>query len=132
MACGGLVRIPQPADGVTYAHKIDKAEAAIDWRQPAAQIERRIRAFDPFPGASTMIDGELLKVWRACVLPDRGAPGEVLRADGDELVVACGDGALRLEQVQRPGGKRLPARALLQSHAALAGRRLGDLGEAAG
>src|SRR5438132_8817992 len=132
VACGGLVRIPQPADGVTYAHKIDKAEAAIDWRQPAAQIERRIRAFDPFPGASTMIDGELLKVWRACVLPDRGAPGEVLRADGDELVVACGDGALRLEQVQRPGGKRLPARALLQSHAALAGRRLGDLGEAAG
>ncbi|HEX6361399.1 MAG TPA: methionyl-tRNA formyltransferase, partial [Albitalea sp.] len=71
---GTLARTPQPAEGVTYAHKIDKAEAAIDWRQPAAAIERRVRAFDPVPGASTLVDGETVKVWRAHAATGTGAP----------------------------------------------------------
>jgi len=124
-ACGGLTRTPQPAEGVTYAHKIDKAEALIDWRQPAMQIERRVRAFDPFPGAHTVLDGETLKVWRAAVVDGRGEPGEVLAADGDTLLVATGTQALRLDELQRPGGKRIAARAFLQAHSGLAGRRLG-------
>lgn len=124
-ACGGLAATPQPSEGVTYARKIDKAEAAIDWSQPAAAIERRIRAFDPFPGASTTLDGETLKVWRAVAAEGGGPAGSVLAADDDGVRVACGDGALQLLELQRPGGKRLPARAFVQAHPQLAGRRLG-------
>jgi len=106
---------PQPAEGVTYAHKIEKAEAAIDWSQPAAVIERRVRAFDPFPGASFLLDGELTKLWRARVVAGTGAPGAVLSAGAQGLVVACGQGALELLQLQRPGGKRVEAGAFLQA-----------------
>jgi methionyl-tRNA formyltransferase len=122
-ARGALTRTPQPADGVTYAHKIDKREATLDWREAAALLERRLRAFDPFPGASATLGGETLKVWRASVTGQRGAPGEILVAEGDTLVVAAGDQALRLEVLQRPGGKRLPAPAFLQTHPGLAGKR---------
>ena len=125
MVCGGLPRTPQPSDGVSYAHKIEKAEAAIDWSQPAGTIERRIRAFDPFPGASTTLDGEALKVWRAVPAAGTGAPGEVLQAGDEGLRVACGDGALLLTELQRPGGRRLPARAVLQGLPPPVGRRLG-------
>ena len=121
----GLPRTPQPADGVTYAHKIDKAEAAIDWAQPAAVIERRVRAFDPFPGASFQLDGETVKLWRARLRPDaHGRPGEVLAAQDGRLTVACGDGALDLLLLQRPGGRRIDAAAMLQARAGLAGRIL--------
>jgi methionyl-tRNA formyltransferase len=107
----GTDRLPaqsQPLEGVTYAHKIDKAEAPIDWGQPAHVIERRIRAFDPFPGASTSCSGEVLKVWRAELVSQTGQAGEVLVSSHGELVVACGQDALRLLELQRPGGKRLP------------------------
>ena len=115
-ACGGLQRIPQPAAGVTYAHKIDKAEAAIDWSQPAEVIARRVRAFDPFPGAVAQIAGEPVKVWRAQPEAAAGAaePGTVLRADSAGIVVACGIGALRLTQLQRAGAKRLAAAEFLR------------------
>jgi methionyl-tRNA formyltransferase len=113
-AAGGLVRTPQPSQGVTYAHKIDKAEAAIDWREPAEQIERRMRAFDPFPGATAQLGGETIKCWRSVVTPSVGAPGEVLSADETGIVVACGQGAIRLTELQRPGGKRLAAAQFLQ------------------
>ncbi len=120
-----LRRTPQPAAGITYAHKIDKAEAAIDWRQPAALIERRVRAFDPFPGASFALDGEAVKLWRAALRPDlQGLPGQVLAAEAGRLTVACGDGALDLLQLQRPGGRRLDAAAFLQARPGLAGRLL--------
>ncbi|WP_280154044.1 methionyl-tRNA formyltransferase [Piscinibacter sp. XHJ-5] len=122
---GALRRTPQPQAGVTYAHKVDKAEAAIDWRQPAEAIERRIRAFDPFPGATTTLDGEPIKVWRAESAAQAGEPGTVLEAQDDRLTVACGSAALRLLELQRPGGKRLPARQFLQGKPGLAGRRLG-------
>ena len=120
-----LCRMPQPVEGVTYAHKIDKAEAAIDWRQPAAVIERRVRAFDPFPGASFTLDGEAVKLWRAALRADvGGAPGQVIAAADGRLTVACGDGALDLLQLQRPGGRRIDVAAFLQGKPGLAGRLL--------
>jgi len=112
---GELRPTPQPAEGVTYAYKIEKAEAAIAWALPARQIERRLRAFDPFPGASTVIDGEIVKVWRAELVDQAGPAGTVLAVDDTGPVVACGEQALRLTELQRPGGKRQPARAYLQA-----------------
>lgn len=110
---GTLVHTPQAEAGVTYARKIDKSEALIDWRQPAAQIERRLRAFDPQPGGHFAFEGEPLKVWRGRVVAPREAePGVVMR-DGARAIVACGQGALELLEVQRPGGKRMPAAAWL-------------------
>ena len=121
-----LPRVPQPSEGVSYAHKIEKAEGVIDWTQPAAFIERRVRAFDPFPGMNFNLDGQAVKVWRAGLRPElSGPPGTVLRADAQEAVVACGEGALALLELQRPGGKRLPVRAFQQQPQALsAGLRL--------
>jgi methionyl-tRNA formyltransferase len=115
LAQGRLPAVPQPAEGATYAHKIDKAEAAIAWSQPASVIERRLRAFDPFPGASTELGGRAVKVWRGRVVPGQGVPGQVLAADG-RIVVACGDAALELIELQLPGGRRIAAREFLQRH----------------
>jgi methionyl-tRNA formyltransferase len=112
--CGGLQRTPQPVQGVSYAHKVDKAEAAIDWRESAALIERRLRAFDPFPGASAMLGETTLKCWRGRVVSGGGVPGSVLAVGAEGITVACGQGALQLTELQRPGGKRLAAQALLQ------------------
>ena len=108
-ARGGRVATPQPASGVTYAKKIEKAEAAIDWREAAAAIERRLRAFDPFPGATAVLGGEVVKCWRGEVVPGHAAPGTVLAVDVAGVSVACGEGALRLTELQRAGGKRLGA-----------------------
>ena len=116
LAGGEVVRQPQPVEGVSYAHKIDKTEAAIDWHQDAAVIERRVRAFDPFPGASFVCQGENIKLWRAAVSPTTGAaPGTVLQAGQGVLRVACGRDALDLLELQRPGGRRGPAASLLQA-----------------
>lgn len=123
-AGGGMARTPQPVEGVSYAHKIEKTEAAIDWSQPAAQIERRLRAFDPFPGASFRYAGEAIKLWRADVLDGRGEPGVVMSVD--PLVVACGEGALALRELQRPGGRRAGVREFLQARPLSPGDRLGD------
>lgn len=120
-SAGALFPVAQPAEGVSYAHKIDKAEAAIDWRRPADEIERRLRAFDPFPGATGLLDGETLKCWRGAVTDAAGAPGEVLAADERGVTVACGEGALRLTELQRAGGKRLPAGPFLQGRAVAVG-----------
>jgi methionyl-tRNA formyltransferase len=122
----GLTPTPQPADGVTYAHKIEKAEAAIDWRQSAQAIERRVRAFDPFPGASFQWEGRPVKLWRAALRPEvRGAAGIVIHAGEGRLTVACGEGGLDLLELQRPGGKRQPVQAFLQAQAPAAGTPLG-------
>ena len=117
---------PQPEQGVTYAHKIDKSEAAIDWRLDAPQIARRVRAFDPFPGATARIAGETLKVWGAHApsepAPASGAtPGTVLRADVQGIDVQTGSGVLRLDVLQRPGAKRLVAAEFLRGFALLPG-----------
>ncbi len=125
---GALRPVPQPQDGVNYARKIEKAEAAIDWRQDAAAIARRMRAFDPFPGAQAALDGETLKLWAGEALADDApaggaagapAPGTVLAADADGLVVQCGRGRLRATVLQRAGGKRLPAADFLRGWPAL-------------
>jgi methionyl-tRNA formyltransferase len=114
---GGLRPQHQPADGVTYARKIDKSEAPIDWTQTAASIERRVRAFDPFPGASFTWQGEVVKVWRAALLPSAGSAeaGQVVDVAPGRVIVACGEGALELIEVQRPGGRRIPAAQYLAS-----------------
>jgi methionyl-tRNA formyltransferase len=111
-ACGGLTPVRQPEAGVTYAHKIDKAEAAIDWTQPADLIARRVRAFDPFPGAYAVLGGETVKLWSAEPVDASraaGAPGQILAVDAGGVQVQCGAGRLRLTQLQRAGGKRLAA-----------------------
>jgi methionyl-tRNA formyltransferase len=111
-ACGGLRPGRQPAEGVTYASKIEKAEAAIDWSQPAEVIARRIRAFDPSPGASSVLGGETLKLWSAQAIAGpvdaQAAPaGTVIAVSPDAVDVRCGEGLLRVTQLQRAGGKRL-------------------------
>ena len=124
---GRLQPRPQPAEGITYAHKIEKSEAPIDWTLPATAIARRLRAFDPFPGATTQLGGETLKCWAGRVLPGACglAPGTVLAADAAGLAVATGDGVLLLTELQRAGGKRLPAAAVLAGFAIQPGQVLG-------
>lgn len=129
-ACGGLARTPQPAQGVTYAHKIEKAESTIHWDDSAEQIDRRIRAFNPFPAASTRIGDEVVKLWSAEIdskeRNPQAQPGQILSVSDEGVVVACGNGALRITELQRPGGKRLKAADFLRGHALQAGQILGD------
>jgi methionyl-tRNA formyltransferase len=108
----------QPQEGVTYADKIRREEAQIDWREPADVIARRVRAFDPFPVASFQRGGEQLKVWRAHgdVRGNFAAPGTVLRAGPDGLEIACGSGRLSVFELQRAGGRRLPVDRFLQGY----------------
>lgn len=107
--------VPQSSVGVTYARKIDKSEAQISWRSPCEDIWRQIRAFDPVPGASSTYRGEPLKLFCAePVFGTNAAAGEVIAADSDGIVVACGAGAVRIMELQRPGGRRLPALEFLQ------------------
>jgi methionyl-tRNA formyltransferase len=112
MRHGQLEAVPQPEAGVSYAAKISKEEAALDFTQPAVEIGRKIRAFNPFPGAHASVNGVNVKLWGAELLEaDRKAPaGQVLAADAQHgIVVSCGSGSLRLTELQKPGGKRLPA-----------------------
>lgn len=96
---------PQSEQGVCYAHKLDKAEARLDWRLPAMQLARRVRAFFPWPVAEAQVAGERLRIHAAEAVDGRGAPGAPLPAPRGELHIACGEGALRLLRVQREGGK---------------------------
>lgn len=118
LARGGLTPRKQPRDGVTYAAKLDKAEAGLDCRQPAALLARRVRAFNPAPGASIRLPGltDPVKVWRAQALAQSGAdaPGSVLRADGAGIDIATGEGVLRLLELQKAGGKRQPVEAFVR------------------
>ncbi|WP_313458521.1 methionyl-tRNA formyltransferase [Achromobacter sp.] len=112
LARGGLTPIKQPEAGVTYAAKLDKAEAALDCTQSAELLERRVRAFNPVPGASIRLPGlsDPVKVWRAQALASStsGEPGSVLRADASGIDIATGNGVLRLLELQKAGGKRQP------------------------
>jgi methionyl-tRNA formyltransferase len=102
---------PQPAEGATYAHKLDKAEALLDWSQPATQLARRVRAFHPWPIAEGDVAGERLRIHAATALPlaHNAAPGTLLFAGRDGIDIACAEGALRIRTLQRPGGKAITA-----------------------
>ena len=110
-ACGGFKPVAQPLDGITYAHKIEKHEAPIDWQQNAAVIERRIRAFNPFPGASSVLGDDVIKLQRAHISGAACAheirPGGILSIQNEGIDVATGDGVLRITQLQKSGGKSL-------------------------
>jgi methionyl-tRNA formyltransferase len=101
---------PQPELGITYAHKLNKQEAHIRWNQPAGQIERQIRAFDPVPGCWVQADQEIFKVWAATLGPsiNNQAPGTVLQLGAQGVLVACSNSSLWITQAQKPGGKRVP------------------------
>jgi methionyl-tRNA formyltransferase len=123
---GSLVPTAQPAEGVTYAHKISKEEAELDWRHTAVELDRQIRAFNPFPVAQTHLRGESVRVWRATPLEGpAGAPGLVATVTEKGIVVHCGAGALRLEELQRAGGKRMPVAEFLRGCRCAPGEQLG-------
>jgi len=124
-ARGELRSTRQPEDGVTYAHKIEKAEAAMDWSQPAEVLARRIRAFDPAPGATASLQGETIKLWSAQALPgdDEVAPGVVVAAGPLGIDVRCTQGLLRITELQRAGGKRLGASDFLRGFEIKPGQR---------
>jgi methionyl-tRNA formyltransferase len=116
---------PQSQAGATYARKIQKEETRLDWSRSAANLVRAVRAFRPSPGAFSLLDGEPIKIWRAGVREDRGAPGTVLCVQEDAIVVGCGQGALEVTELQRPGGRRLRAAEFLRGRTLAPGSRFG-------
>jgi methionyl-tRNA formyltransferase len=126
LEAGILVARPQPIEGATYAAKIAKAETMLDWSRPAPELGRAVRAFRPVPGASTLLSGEPLKIWSAePVVAAQASPGTVVQADEAAIVVACGDGALAITELQRAGGRRMRSGEFLRGHPLALGARLG-------
>jgi methionyl-tRNA formyltransferase len=124
IARGALNPSPQSVDGVTYANKISKAEAAIDWQRDAADVDRQVRAFNPFPGAFSQLSGETIKIWRGHPVQCAPAvPGEILASTVDGIDVACGSGMLRITELQRAGSRRLSAAEFLRGAAPAPGQR---------
>ncbi len=125
LLAGRVQAKPQSPTGVTYARKVAKEETRLDWSRPAAELERAVRAFRPSPGATSLLEGEPLKIWRARVGKGRGIPGTVLHLSGDAIAVACGVGALEMTELQRPGARRLAAAEFLRGRPLTPGSRLG-------
>ena len=113
---GRLKSVKQPEEGVTYAQKLSKEEARIDWNESAAVIERKIRAFNPVPAAWVEYQGKPMKIWRAEAVAQQGRAGEVLSCSADGLVVACGENALKITELQPSGSKRMPIAAFAAGH----------------
>ena len=113
---GRLKSVKQPEEGVTYAQKLSKEEARIDWNESAAVIERKIRAFNPVPAAWMEYQGKPMKIWRAEAVAQQGRAGEVLSCSADGLVVACGENALKITELQPSGSKRMPIAAFAAGH----------------
>jgi methionyl-tRNA formyltransferase len=142
-ATGALLPVPQPTEGVTYAAKLEKSEALIDWARDAAEIERQVRAFNPWPVAETRLDGEQLRVFEAVAspasataasgsltsaasAPRMAAPGTIIALRDDALLVQCGQGCLAVLQLQRPGRRAVSAGDFIRGAGAdLLGKRLG-------
>lgn len=120
---------PQQHELATHVAKIKKEEGRIDWQQPARSIWNRIRAFTPWPGAFTFLPAQprpvLLKIWQAEIMSGQGTPGEILTADKKGVMIACGEGALRVTSLQREGGRRMIAAEFLAGHPLRAGTKLG-------
>jgi len=120
---GALVADPQPLEGITYAHKILKEHAKIDWQETAVNLERKIRAFNPWPIAFAHIQNEAIRIWTAKIVSAKEnvlngkKPGYLLHASEEGIDVVTGNGILRILEMQLPGGKRLPAREILHSKA---------------
>jgi methionyl-tRNA formyltransferase len=121
---GKLQPVKQPEVGVTYAHKIEKTEATVNWQDSAEVIGRRVRAFNPFPAASAQLGADVIKLWRASVenTAHHKAAGTVLSADEHGVRVACGQGVLCITELQRAGGKRLAAADFLRGFSLAAGQ----------
>jgi methionyl-tRNA formyltransferase len=117
---GTLQAVPQPSDGITYAHKIEKSEAAIDWKQAASTICQRVRAFNPFPGATTVMNGEVIKVWSTHVGEGQPGPscsiGEIVSLSPAGIEVAAIESIVVITELQRPGGKRLSSAEFLRGN----------------
>jgi len=124
LAAGRVAATPQDGAQATYAAKIGKDDARLDWSRPAFELDRRVRAFNPFPGAFCLLAGEPLKIWRATPAAGTGTPGNILNVDRQSIRVACGEGALEITEVQKAGGKRLPVEAFLAGHGLRPGARL--------
>jgi methionyl-tRNA formyltransferase len=124
LEAGRARAVAQPDAGATYARKITKADTLVDWSRSAVELERAVRAFRPGTGAAVMHEGETIKIWSARVIGEQGAPGEVLHAD-ELLVVACGKDALGIAELQRPGGRRMPAAEFLRGRPLVPGSRFG-------
>lgn len=122
---GKLVATPQDESLVTYAHKLEKSEAAIDWSRPARELSRQVRGFNPFPVAHTLLNGDVCRIWMATDLPGQAEAGKIVDIT-DGIQVGCGEGILRIEELQMPGGKRLTAKEFLQGHSLKAGQFLGE------
>lgn len=112
---GQLAATPQDESLVTYAHKLEKSEAEIDWNKSAVEISRQVRAFNPFPVAQSLLKDEVCRIWMATALEGSAKPGEVVSIQ-DGISVGCGTGILHITELQAPGGKRLPAQAFVQGH----------------
>jgi methionyl-tRNA formyltransferase len=119
--------VPQPESGATYARKVEKSEAPLDWRLPAIQLSHQVRAFNPAPGATTSFAGTIIKVWGAhAQAAGRDEPGTIIAAERSGILVACGDGALRLTELQKAGGKRLAAAHFISGSRIRAGAAFGQ------
>jgi len=117
--------VPQPREGATYARKIGKEEAQIDWSASCVEIERKLRAFRPVPGARTFLGDQPLKLWRARCSTRQGEPGAVLEAGESGILIGCGSGSLQVGELQRAGGKRLSAAEFLRGTPLKKGDSLG-------
>jgi len=119
---GSLPATPQDESLVTYAHKLEKSEAAIDWQKSAVEVSRQVRAFNPFPVAQGILKGEVCRIWMATAKEGKANVGEIVSIH-DGVTVGCGDGLLHITELQAPGGKRLSAQAFVQGH----NLQIGDL-----
>ncbi|MDO4997127.1 MAG: methionyl-tRNA formyltransferase [Neisseria sp.] len=119
-----LHSVAQSTDGITYANKLSKDEARINWNESAEVIARKIRAFNPVPAAWTELNGKVLKVWRAEVVSQQGNTGEILAANADGILIACGENAIRITELQAAGSKRMSAAAFVAGNKINIGERL--------
>ena len=127
IAKGTLAPAPQPSDGITYAHKITKPEAAIDWQRDSLAVDRQVRAFNPFPGAFSLLRNKPVKIWRGLASASgQGAPGEILGCGPDGIDVACGKGMLKITELQKAGGRRLSAAEFQRGLSPVPGERFGS------
>jgi len=123
LEAGVVKAIPQSAEGVTYAAKLDRREARVDWREGAVTVNRQVRALNPSPGADARVRGMELKIWRCATAAGQGYPGEILNVGPRGLCVACGEGALLITELQRSGGKRMAVAEFLRGFPLSAGER---------